>query len=218
MLRLKSFIDEGKNDPAIFHAIFMAGGPGSGKSYISNSLGLHALGFVEINSDKAFEMGLKKSLLSLKMPDSEEYPRDIVRDLAKKTTKAKHGHAIEGRLGMVIDGTGKDAGKIGKQVKQLELLGYEVAMVFVDTDLNTTKIRNAKRDRSVKYSALLKMWSAVQKNRDTFKKIFGKRMFIIDNSTPELAAAESKKVYTKIMMWAKSLPKNPAVANWMEKS
>ncbi len=218
MLPFKSFIEEGKNDPAIFHAIFMAGGPGSGKSYISNSLGLRAMGFVEINSDKAFEMGLKKSLLSLKMPDSEEYPRNIVRDLAKKTTKAKHGHAIEGRLGMVIDGTGKDAGKIAKQAKQLELLGYEVAMVFVDTDLETTQQRNAQRDRSLKDSALLKMWKAVQTNRAKFKKVFGSRLFVIDNSNNEVAASQSSKVYVRIMTWAKQLPNNPAVKNWIENS
>jgi shikimate kinase len=211
----KSFIEEGKNDPAIFHAIFMAGGPGSGKSYISNSLGLRALGFVEINSDKAFEMGLKKSLLSLKMPDNEEYPRNIVRGLAKKTTQAKHGHAIDGRLGMVIDGTGKDAGKIAKQVKQLELLGYECAMVFVDTDLETTKQRNADRVRSVKDTILLKSWNDVQKNKNSFKKIFGKRLFIIDNSNNEVATSQSSKVYVRIMSWAKQLPNNPAVDNWM---
>ncbi len=218
MLPFKSFIEEGKNDPAIFHAIFMAGGPGSGKSYISNSLGLRAMGFTEINSDKAFEMGLKKSLLSLKMPDSEEYPRNIVRGLAKKTTKAKHGHAIDGRLGMVIDGTGKDAGKIAKQAKQLELLGYEVAMVFVDTDLETTKKRNAERDRSLKDGPLIKMWKAVQTNRSKFKKVFGARLFVIDNSNREVAAAQSTKVYTRIMTWAKKLPNNPAVKNWMEHS
>jgi len=218
MLNFKQYLEEGKNDPAIFHAIFMAGGPGSGKSYISNSLGLRALGFVEINSDKAFEMGLKKSLLSLKMPDKEEYPRNIVRDLAKKTTMAKHGHAIDGRLGMVIDGTGKDAGKIAKQAKQLELLGYECAMVFVDTDLETTKQRNADRVRSVKDNILLKSWNAVQNNKNAFKKLFGKRLFVIDNSNHEVAASQSSKVYTKIMGWAKQLPNNPAVKNWMEHS
>jgi len=93
MFSFKSFLHEGKHDPAIFKVIFMAGGPGSGKSFIAKSLGLRALGFVEINSDKAFEMGLKKSLLDIKMPDSEEYPRDIVRGLAKKTTKSKVNEA-----------------------------------------------------------------------------------------------------------------------------
>jgi shikimate kinase len=216
MLRFKSFIDEGRNDPAIFHAIFMAGGPGSGKSYIASTLGLRSMGFTEINSDKAFEVGLKKSLLSLKMPDNEEYPRNIVRGLSKKTTMSKHGHAIEGRLGMVIDGTGKDSTKIGKKVKNLELLGYECAMVFVNTDLETALERNENRERSLKPAAVTKMWKQVQSNLKTFKKIFGPRLFIIDNSNYEVSGAQSSKVYTKLMMWAKQLPKNPAVKNWME--
>ena len=218
MLGFKSYIEEGRNDPAIFHAIFMAGGPGSGKSYVASSLGLNALGFVEINSDKAFEMGLKKSLLSLKMPDKEEYPRNIVRGLAKKTTVSKHGHAIEGRLGMVIDGTGKDSTKVAKKVKSLELLGYEVAMIFVNTDLETALDRNEKRERSLKDAVVTKMWKQVQGNLKSFKKTFGSKLFVIDNSNYEVSGALSAKVYTKLMMWAKKLPDNPAVANWMNHS
>ena len=33
-------LDEGVNDPGIFKAIILAGGPGSGKSYIADKLGL----------------------------------------------------------------------------------------------------------------------------------------------------------------------------------
>jgi shikimate kinase len=216
MLNFKRYLDEGRNDPGIFHAIFMAGGPGSGKSFVATGLGLRSLGFVDINSDKAFEMGLKKSLLSLKMPDSEEYPRNIVRDLAKKTTKAKYGHAIDGRLAMVVDGTGKNVRKMGKNVKDLELLGYETAMVFVNTDLETALERNEKRERSLKPAVVTKMWKQVQSNLKSFKTIFGTRLFVIDNSNYEVSGVQSAKVYTKIMAWAKQLPDNPAVKNWME--
>ncbi len=216
MFSFKSFLHEGKHDPAIFKVIFMAGGPGSGKSFIAKSLGLRALGFVEINSDKAFEMGLKKSLLDIKMPDSEEYPRDIVRGLAKKTTKSKKGHAVEGRLGMVIDGTGKDLSKIKKQVKQLEELGYETAMVFVDTSLDAAQERNLERDRSVNPKLVASLWKGVQKNKGSFKKLFGSRLWVIDNTEYEVSAVQSNKVYTKIMGWAKDIPNNNKVKQWME--
>jgi predicted kinase len=215
MLSFSDYLKEGRNDPGIFHAIFMAGGPGSGKSYIASNLGLRSMGFTEINSDKAFEVGLKKSLLSLKMPDSEKYPRDIIRGLSKKTTMGKHGHAIEGRLGMVIDGTGKDAKKVSKKVKDLELLGYETAMIFVNTDLETALERNEKRGRSLKPAVVTKMWKEVQSNLKTFKKIFGSRLFVIDNDNDEVYNTQSNKIYSKIMTWAKKLPKNPAVDNWM---
>lgn len=216
MLQFKSFLDEGKNDPAIFKVIFMAGGPGSGKSTIAHMLGLHALGFVSINSDAAFEQGLKKSLLSLKMPEGEEYARNIVRGLAKKTTKRKQGHAVEGRLGMVIDGTGKDLGKIKRQVKSLEQLGYEASMVFVDTTLDAALERNEERDRSLNPKMVTSQWKGVQKNKGSFKKLFGNRLWVIDNTNYEVSGIQTNKVYTKIMSWAKDLPDNPAVKHWME--
>ena len=31
-------LDEGPNDPHIFKAVFMAGGPGSGKSYVARKM------------------------------------------------------------------------------------------------------------------------------------------------------------------------------------
>ena len=45
MKDFKTFVDEGPNDPAIFKAIFLAGGPGSGKSFIVGKTALPALGF-----------------------------------------------------------------------------------------------------------------------------------------------------------------------------
>ena len=49
MQRLTSYIEEGVNDPAIFKAVFLAGGPGSGKSFIVGQTALTALGFKVIN-------------------------------------------------------------------------------------------------------------------------------------------------------------------------
>ncbi len=48
-------LQEGPNDPGIFKVIFFAGGPGSGKSYVANELGLISRGLKVLNSDDAFE-------------------------------------------------------------------------------------------------------------------------------------------------------------------
>ena len=215
MINFKSYLEEGKNDKSIFRVIFMAGGPGSGKSTIVKKLGLRALNYSDINSDDAFEHGLKKSLLSLKMPDSEKYPRDIVRGITKKTTMKKQGHAIDGRLGMVIDGTGAKADKIKKMDDDFTKLGYECAMVFVDTDIETAQERNLKRERSLEPALVTKIWADVQNNRKTFNKLFGKMFFLVDNSINS-DMSDVPKVRSKIMKWSSKLPNNPQVKAWMD--
>lgn len=215
MLKFKSYLSEGKNDKSIFHVIFMAGGPGSGKSTVAKSLGLKALNFSDINSDTAFEKAMKDSLLNLDMPDSEKFPRDIVRDLSKKTTMKKKGHAINGRLAMVIDGTGRNVSKIKRMVDDFTKLGYECAMVLVDTDLQTSLDRNEKRERSVNPSLVKKMWNDVQKNQKSYKKMFGKRFWVIDNSDNS-DGSDTARVYTKILSWSSKLPNNPQVKAWMD--
>ena len=38
MIKLKDLLFEGVNDPGIFKAVFLAGGPGSGKTYVVKQL------------------------------------------------------------------------------------------------------------------------------------------------------------------------------------
>ena len=85
MITYERFLKEGVYDPNIFKAVFMAGGPGSGKSHIAGKT-TGGLGLKIINSDDAFERFLTKEGLSLKMPDSETIPRDVERARAKKVT------------------------------------------------------------------------------------------------------------------------------------
>ena len=60
---------EGVHDKAIFKAVFLAGGPGSGKDYVlSNTLDGH--GLTEINSDKALEFLMDKEGLDKQMPEN----------------------------------------------------------------------------------------------------------------------------------------------------
>ena len=56
--------------------------------------------------------------------------RDALRTRAKVVTKKRQDNYIEGRLGMVIDGTGKDYGKITTDASGLKQLGYDVHMIF----------------------------------------------------------------------------------------
>ena len=79
-----SLINEGVNDKAIFKAVFLAGGPGSGKDYVlDNTLAGH--GLTEINSDKALEYLMDRDGLDKRMPKSEEEARNLIRGKAKNT-------------------------------------------------------------------------------------------------------------------------------------
>ena len=149
---MKSFNDirfqelkEGLYDPNIFKAFFLAGGPGSGKTFVTRSA-FGGTGLRMINSDNAFEVALKKNNLSLKMPEDEAEARDIVRARAKATTGNIMDLSIKGRLGMVVDGTGRDYDKIKSQVAQLRQLGYDCYMIFVNTSLDVALERNSKRE------------------------------------------------------------------------
>ena len=187
---MKTFQDlqEGLNDPNIFKAFFLAGGPGSGKSYVVRKT-TGGTGLQIVNSDDAFERYLKIAGLSQKMPEDETAERDVERARAKRVTKARIGDIskgkggyVEGRLGLIIDGTGKDYDKIAKQSIQLRQLGYDTHMIFVNTSLDTALERNAKRDRSVPESIAVKSWKDVQSNIGKFSQHFRQNFVVVDNN------------------------------------
>jgi predicted kinase len=174
-------LQEGLNDPNIFKAFFLAGGPGSGKSYVVRKT-TGGSGLQVVNSDDAFERYLKDAGLSKKMPASEEEPRDVERKRAKKVTSARKGNYVDGRLGLIIDGTGKDYDKIAKQSIQLKQLGYDTHMIFVNTSLDTALERNSKRSRTVPESVAVKSWKEVQSNIGKFSQHFKQNFVVVDNN------------------------------------
>jgi AAA domain len=141
---VNSILNEGINDPGIFKAVFMAGGPASGKDFIMKKV-LAATPLVEISSDPALAMMLRKAGLSLSMPDSEAEARTVVRGQAKKIAVTKKELAIQNRLGIIINGTGADRFETVELKNRLEALGYETAMIFVNTTDEVSKQRNIER-------------------------------------------------------------------------
>ena len=201
---------EGIYDPNIFKAVFLAGGPGSGKSYVVSKV-VSGMGLKVINSDEPFERYLVKAGLSLKMPDEEQAKRDIERKRAKKVTSARKGHAIDGRLGIIIDGTGKDYDKMIRQAAQLQELGYETSMVFVNTTLETALERNRKRARSVPPEIAKQGWKDVQMNLPRFQRYFRKRFFVADNNTGDDLTPITKAVRRAILKKVD----NPIASAWI---
>ena len=211
---MKTFyeLQEGLYDPNIFKAFFLAGGPGSGKSYVAGrTMGGH--GLKTVNQDEPFEHLLKQAGLSLKMPPEQQEPRDVVRGRAKDITKARQKNYLEGRLGVVIDGTGKDANKILGQKSGLEELGYDTYMVFVNTSLDVALKRNAERARSVPEPIVVKAWKDVQANIGKFSNMFRAGFIVVDNND----AGEDilKEVEKRVRGLLRKKVKNTRAQSWM---
>ena len=119
-------VEEGVNDPAIFKAIFLAGGPGSGKSFIVGKTGLTSLGFKVVNSDTAFERAMNQAGLEMNPDNIFSVGGQQMRGKAKELTAKQQVLYMKGRLGLVIDGTGRDADKIIRQNEKLKELGLSL--------------------------------------------------------------------------------------------
>ena len=211
------YLQEGLYDPNIFKAFFLAGGPGSGKTFVTRGA-FGGTGLRVVNSDAAFENALKKNNLSLKMPDSEAEARDMLRARAKATTDKTMDLSIKGRLGMVIDGTGRDYDKINYQVSLLKQLGYDCYMIFVNTSLDVALERNRRRERTVPEYITKQSWTKVQSNIGKFQNLFGMdSMIIVDNSKDdrELTTVTMGKVDKSVRRLLRNKVKSYTAKRWM---
>ena len=225
--QLQMILAEGVHDKGIFKAVFLSGGPGSGKDYVlDNTLSGH--GMVEINSDKALEFLMDKNNLSKKMPESEKEMRDIVRGRAKDVTELKQRLALLGRNGLIINGTGDDPTKYAKIKKNLESIGYETSMVAVVTKDEISAQRNVERGqrggRTVPEKIRKEKWDAVNNARAEMAKLFGKNYVEFDNSedlrnaAPEVVQAKKEEmtnIFKQIQDFVKRPPKSEEAKQWV---
>jgi predicted kinase len=212
-------LNEGVYDPGIFKAFFLAGGPGSGKTFVTQTA-FAGTGLKVVNSDQAFERGLKKSNLSIKMPDEEEYFRNIIRQRAKTTTSNRLDQYIQGRLGLVIDATGRDLSTIQSQVSSLKAVGYDCYMVFVNTSLDVALERNKNRPRQVPEYIVKNSWNGVQANIGSFQRVFSpNKMIILDNnrSEKELVTMVLNQASKFIRSRLTTKPENGIAMSWIKK-
>jgi cytidylate kinase len=219
---MKSFeqiLSEGLYDPNIFKAFFLAGGPGSGKSFVARNV-FTGTGLKLVNSDIVLENSLKKAGLSLSMPDEEQYFRDILRTRAKAIVDNQIDLYVKGRLGLVIDATGRDYNIISRQFSALQLLGYDCYMVFVNTSLEVALERNSKRERVVPEYITKNSWQSVQNNIGRFQNLFGLTNFVVvDNSKSEqeLVTLTMNKVNSVVRRFLTTPIKSYIAKRWMAK-
>ena len=208
-------LEEGVNDPAIFKAVFLAGGPGSGKSFVVGKSALTSFGLKLVNSDNAFEQALKKAGMEKTPENIFSTKGQSLRDRATFITKKKQQGYLSGRLGLVIDGTGKDFEKIRTQKIELEKLGYETAMILVNTDLDTAVSRDKKRERTLGKAKVEPMWRSVQNNIGKFQNLFGNQFIVVDNTEGANYEGGIMSAYRKIGQWTRQTPNNHVAQRWI---
>ena len=216
---VREYINEGVYDPGIFKAFFLAGGPGSGKTFVTSSA-FAGTGLKLVNSDIKFERDLRKANLSLKMPDEEAYFRDLIRKGAKAFVGKQLDQYLQGRLGMIIDSTARDYSVIQRQVNLLKAIGYDCYMVFVNTSLDVALERNRTRSRSIPEYIVQKSWKGVQANMGAFQKVFGhSKMLIVDNNKDdkELVTQTLNTASRFIRSRLRTKPENGIAMSWIKR-
>ena len=218
MRKFQQYITEGVYDPSIFKAFFLAGGPGSGKSWVS-SRALSGMGLKVINSDSAFESKLKKEKMTLDFATHDEkqiIKRDKIRAKSKRIAGMQLNMALEGRLGLIIDSTARDVEKIQQEAKNLRNLGYDIHMVFVNTSLDVALDRNRNRPRKLPDAIIINSHKQIQKNMGRLQRIFGARNFVVvDNNEP--AEDVNPTVHKRIRGMVGRAPTSYQAVKWIHR-
>ena len=218
MIDFQKYITEGVYDPNIFKAFFLAGGPGSGKSWVSERT-LSGMGLKVINSDRAFEIALNKEKMSLNMAtqDAKEIARrDEIRAKAKARTGVQLKLALEGRLGLILDSTARDVARIESEANTMKHIGYDVHMVFVNTSLEVALKRNQMRARKVPDAIVISNHRTVQQNIGKLQRLFGSSNFIIvDNN--KVAEDVNPSVYKAIRRMVTRKPTSYQAVSWIKR-
>jgi len=215
-------IEEGPNDRYIFKAVFMAGGPGSGKSHVAREV-LKQFDLKVVDSDKMFEYLMSKKGMDVGDPEQIFSPDgQATRDHGKELMAKQKQMWLDGKLGVVIDGTGRDVEKTAKIRKEMIDLGYGTMMLFVNTELDVAQQRNLQRPRKLPKDAVTAMWRAVQDNIMKFQQLFGSdRFIVIDNSgglEDPTRSENFKKVENNIRKFLTAEPRNRIAKAWISKN
>ena len=158
----------------LFKAIFVTGGPGSGKDVVIRESIPHQ-GAVEINSVQAFDYLMDKQKLS-------------------ETTKDYRREAIRSRLPLIINGPADDHYRMITIKEELEELGYETMIVFVDTTNEASKQRNERLTKMVSESVRLEKWQLAQSSKEAYHQNFNN--FVNFDNSDALESIQEGITYT----------------------
>ena len=100
---------------------------------------------------------------------------------------------------MIIDGTGDDYQKIAREKKELEEIGYDTYMIFVNTTLEVALQRNELRDRVLPKSIVEASHKEVNRNIGAFQGLFGSSNFMIVDNNQHKTEEQAKKRFKMLV-------------------
>ena len=138
-MRLEKFLNEGINDKGIFKAVFMTGTPGAGKSFVLKKISAGDISPRIVNSDKMTEF--------FKAYGKEAWGE--YREKIKLITKNQLVSYWNSLLPLWVDGTSSNSVSLFSRDKILKTLGYDTAMIWVDTPLDDALARAESREKEM---------------------------------------------------------------------
>lgn len=203
-------ISEGPYDPHIFKAVFMAGSPGAGKTTVARML-FAGTGLKTLNVDQFWQFYQKKG----RQGNYERF---------WELYKAREGPLVHEKLGLLIDGTGKNPQVIKTLKGSLTQQGYESIMVYVNVDIETTIKRANQRandpqspdhGRHIDREFIKTTWDRLNAGRKDLERIFGDSFFEVDNSGSSPNIAQTEKA---VRRWLSAAPQNPVAQEWLRQN
>lgn len=172
-------------------AIFITGGPGSGKDVVIREVLSH-IDITEVNHMQAYNYLADKKKLFEK---SNDFRRETIRN----------------HYPLLINAPADNFDKISYIKEELEELGYSTIMVFVNTLDSVSKERNEHLSRMMVESVRHSKWMSSQNNKKIYKDLFENFVLIDNNNSIELIEEDIERVYKRVNRFLVSENKNPTL-------
>ena len=172
----RNALTEGIQDAGIFKAAFLAGMPGSGKSYILSKVKSGSIEPRWVNTDKLF--------LDIFPQFKDNWEKNWGKISVKVKTINKNQLAlyINSMLPLAIDGTSNSVSVMLRRKGLLEGFGYSTAMIFINTSLETALKRASKRERVVAPEFIEQVYKQMNKAKSFYRKTFSNWIEIPNDS------------------------------------
>ena len=208
-MKFKEYLSESINDKGIMKAIILGGLSASGKTTIIN----------KIITDGSFPISIPNTDIWTEYYKGE-YESNRLK--IKKLTSTQMMFAINSLLPIYIDTVSGNISIFKRRVNELKNMGYDIKMVFVETDIDIALKRVIKRNKETKRQV------PIEFIKDTYNKFYCKGKYKTPGCTDSITQfasvlgekpiiikgdvisfdKTSQKIYNKVVKFLNSSVKN----------